>query len=358
MIRNEIALVRQTPGAALEQIGETTGKLARLAEEITRLLGQAFNPALPASDVDAGIVLDWLNSGKKANSPNTRREYLRDLCGPKIGFLLFVESKPLYTVTRDDFTKYAEALRAAEIPATDRRTAHKLSIATQRRMLAAVKGLFTHANGLGLIPFNPGKAIALPSLPEKKRDKALTRAQSLKLQAAAEMRASQAETHQTTRSRDALLSQTLYLTGARISEALNLVWADLYATDKGAELKIRHGKGDKERVVSIPGDLYADLLAMKAERQAAEDAPVFLSQKGSRLSIAQAGRIIRKVAEAAQIQRRVTPHTMRHSIATQLLDGGAPLHGVSEFLGHSDPKITIKAYYSAESALDVSSYLK
>ena len=370
MMRNENSLVRQ-PAGAIEgaaglqgeverrvsvQIGETAGKLAELAAKIRALLGEAFAPILPATEADAAIILDWLASGRKAQSAKTQREYLRDLCGPAIGFLMFTGAKPLSLVTREDVKRYAEALAAATIPATARRAEHSLSIATRRRMMAAVKGLLTHANGLGLIPFNAGKAVALPSLPRSKRDKALTRGQSLTLQAVADIRAN-SETHRATRWRDALLSRLLYLTGARISEALALEWRDLYATDRGAELKIRHGKGDKERVLSLPADVYADLCAMRADRGAPEDAYIFTSQKGGRLSAAQAWRIVGKLAGAANLGRRIGPHTFRHSVATQLLDAGAPLHQVSEFLGHSDPRVTIESYYSESAALDVAEYL-
>lgn len=369
MMRNENSLVRQEAadldGAAglqgeverrvLVQIGETAGKLAELVAKIRALLGEAFAPILPATEADAAIILDWLASGKKAQSTKTQREYLRDLCGPSIGFLMFTQAKPLSLVTREDVKRYAEALATATIPATSRRAEHSLSIATRRRMMAAVKGLLTHANGLGLIPFNAGKGVALASLPRSKRDKALTRGQSLTLQAVADIRAN-GETHQTTRRRDALLSRVLYLTGARISEALALEWRDLYATDRGAELKIRHGKGDKERVLSLPADVYADLCAMRPTG-APETAFIFTSQKGGRLSAAQAWRIVGKLAGAANLGRRIGPHTFRHSVATQLLDAGAPLHQVSEFLGHSDPRVTIESYYSESAALDVAEYL-
>jgi integrase/recombinase XerD len=358
-MQTSLAVV-QNAGTELAQIGDTAGAMARLEGWIRNLLGEGFDPALPATDFDAAIIVDWLESGKKADSEKTRREYLRDLCGPNIGFLAFVNRKPLKLITRKDVQGYKKALETVVIPATARRAEHGLAIGSQRRMLAAIKGLLSHSNGLGYTPFNPGKGVTLPVLPESKRDKAATQKQARKVLRAAQARAEDAkgEKQGRTRRRDYLLNKLCYLTGGRISEVLNLRWRHLYSTDAGAECKIERGKGKKERVVSINGALFDELQAMRAERSAGADQFVFLSQKGARLSISQAWRIVTKLASNAGIEKRITPHTWRHSLATHLLDAGAPLHQVSEMLGHSDPKITIKAYYSESRSLNVEDFIQ
>jgi len=66
---------------------------------------------------------------------------------------------------------------------------------------------------------------------------------------------------------------------------------------------------------------------------------------------------VNALANEANVTKKVSPHTWRHSIATQLLDAGAPLHKVSSFLGHSDPKITVKAYYSESEGLNVEDFI-
>lgn len=343
-------------GAEIAQIGETRGKLEELAGMVRDLLGENFRPTMPATEHDAAVILDWLRSGKKADVRNTLREYMRDITGPTTGFLTYVNGKQLARVTRQDVQNFKAALAEAEIPATDRRPAHRLAANTQRRMLAAVKGLLSHASGIGYLQFNAGKGVALPALPESKRDKALSRTDSMRTLIAAQNRAAGTETdkRQTTRRRDYLLNRFCYLTGGRISEVLNLTWQDIYRTDDGAEVRIV-GKGGKERILRIPADMFE---ALEAERAgAAEEVYVFRSQKGGRLSIAQGWRIVKATAAAAGITRKMTPHTWRHTVATQLLDGGAPLHQVSEFLGHSDPRITVKAYYSQSSSLKVEDYL-
>lgn len=345
--------------AHLAHVGETIGKLEELDGLIRALLGENFNPTLPATETDAAIILDWLSSGTKADCPNTRREYLRDICGPHTGFLTFVNRKSLGQVSRQDMHYFKTAIGEVVVPVTSRRPSHQLSIGTQRRMLSAVKGLLSHANGLGLIPFNAGKGVTLPSAPSSKRDKALQHADSLRMLITAQTRAAATETEkrQLTRRRDFLLNKLCYVTGGRISEILNLTWANVYATDKGGECRIL-GKGSKERIVNIPAEVFEALQAERAARQAGDADFVFISQKGGRLSHAQAWRIITGMGKAAGIQKRVTPHTWRHSVATQLLDKGAPLHQVSEFLGHADPKTTIKHYYSSSTGLRVEEFIE
>src|SRR5262249_48687722 len=130
-----------------------------------------------------------------------------------------------------------------------------------------------------------------------------------------------------------------------------------YATDKGGEMKIVQGKGRKERVISLPGELFDALQEMRADRRAGDDDFVFTSQKGGQLSVSQAWRIVNALAGKANVTQKVPPPPWRHSIATQLLDAGAPLHKVSSFLGHSDPKITVKAYYSESEGLKVEDFI-
>ena len=106
---------------------------------------------------------------------------------------------------------HRDALKAVVIPATARRAEHALAASSQIRMLASVKGLLTHANGIGYTPFNPGKGVALPALPESKRDKALSQSQSVKMLVTAQARAEATETEKRakTRRRDYLLNKML-----------------------------------------------------------------------------------------------------------------------------------------------------
>ncbi len=140
--------------------------------------------------------------------------------------------------------------------------------------------------------------------------------------------------------RDRALLELLYAAGLRVSEAIGLDRQDLYA---GGFVRVI-GKGDKERLVPV-GDIARDAieayLAVRDEgredvdpaRLAAE--PLFTSVRGRRLDRMSAWRILRAAATRAGLSDRVTPHTLRHSFATHLLEGGADLRVVQELLGHA-----------------------
>ena len=143
--------------------------------------------------------------------------------------------------------------------------------------------------------------------------------------------------------RDRALLELLYAAGLRVSEALGLDRGDLSLT--GGFVRVI-GKGDKERLVPV-GDLALaaldtylterDRLGGAAVRPGVERdrEPLFLSRRGRRLDRMAAWRIIRSTATRAGLSERVTPHTLRHSFATHLLEGGADLRVVQELLGHA-----------------------
>ena len=149
-------------------------------------------------------------------------------------------------------------------------------------------------------------------------------------------------------SRDKALVELLYATGARVSELINLNTLDISTADTqtGAITTVKlKGKGGKERVVPIGSYAVAavnDYLVrsrptlLKVSTQKA----LFLNQRGGRLSRQSAWNLVAKAAERAGLSDQVTPHSMRHSFATHLLDGGADIRVVQELLGHSSVTTT------------------
>jgi integrase/recombinase XerD len=142
--------------------------------------------------------------------------------------------------------------------------------------------------------------------------------------------------------RDRALLELLYASGLRISEALGLDRQDLSL--EGAFVRVV-GKGDRERIVPV-GDLALDALerylrevrpAWVGGRDAglAHGGPLFVSSRGRRLGRMAAWRSIQLAARQAGFAEHVTPHTLRHSFATHLLEGGADLRVVQELLGHA-----------------------
>jgi len=148
--------------------------------------------------------------------------------------------------------------------------------------------------------------------------------------------------------RDQAIVELLYASGARISELIELNLTDIDLRDESVVVKVS-GKGGKERFIPVGSfartalQKYLDdqrpTLAMKSPR-ASKNEPLFLNTRGSRLSRQSAWQIIQEAAERADLTVEVSPHSLRHSFATHLLDGGADIRVVQELLGHSSATTT------------------
>jgi integrase/recombinase XerD len=142
--------------------------------------------------------------------------------------------------------------------------------------------------------------------------------------------------------RDRCLIEVLYATGLRVSELLSLRLDDIDWAGKTIRVM---GKGNKERIVLL-GDLAVDALELyvhEARPQLLKDRlceALFLSHTGRPLSVRGFHLILQGHLKAAGITRAVTPHTLRHSFATHLLEGGADLRSVQELLGHASVSTT------------------
>lgn len=138
--------------------------------------------------------------------------------------------------------------------------------------------------------------------------------------------------------RDRALLEFAYATGARVSELVGLQLQDILFEDGIARL---FGKGSKERLVPVGRRAMGQVALYAREVRPTLDrgkgsGRLFLNFHGTPLSRVGAWGIIKKAAKRAGITKRVTPHTLRHSFATHLLEGGADLRAVQEMLGHAD----------------------
>ena len=144
--------------------------------------------------------------------------------------------------------------------------------------------------------------------------------------------------------RDRALLETLYATGIRVSELINLKFSDLHE-----ELKLLKvlGKGSKERLIPISDvaiswiksyqEKVRDPLLLKSGKYTDT---IFLNNRGGTLTRQAVWQIIKRYCQMAGIRKNVTPHTLRHTFATHLLENGADLRVVQEILGHSDISTT------------------
>lgn len=156
--------------------------------------------------------------------------------------------------------------------------------------------------------------------------------------------------------RDRALLELLYATGARVSEAVGL---DVDDMAHGEVLRLR-GKGSKERIVPVGSyaraavDAYLTRVRPGLAAKGRASARLFLGARGAPLSRQSAWLVIRSAAERAQLTAEVSPHTLRHSFATHLLQGGADVRVVQELLGHSSVATTqIYTHVSVDALRDI-----
>ena len=141
-------------------------------------------------------------------------------------------------------------------------------------------------------------------------------------------------------SRNRTVIDVLYSTGCRVSELCDINISDIDLDEKYLKLK---GKGSKQRIVPIGSMLYKNLLQYLNVRDTFlqnRGEPLFLSKSKNKLDRTAVFRIIKKTAKNISLQTDVYPHTLRHSAATHMLEGGCDLRTVQEFLGHSSVSTT------------------
>ena len=211
-----------------------------------------------------------------------------------------------------------------------------LSASSAARTLVAVRGLHRFLALEGETATDPAGAVAPPKAP-KRLPKAISLHDVERLLAAASLGDTPAAL------RDRAMVEVLYGAGARISEAVGLDVDDIDLEQGSVRLL---GKGSKERVVPL-GSYAREAVTAYAVRarpglvlKGKGTPALLLNQRGGRLSRQGAWAAIRGAAERADLGAKVSPHTLRHSFATHLLDGGADVRVVQELLGHASVTTT------------------
>jgi integrase/recombinase XerD len=207
------------------------------------------------------------------------------------------------------------------------------------RAVVAVRGFHRFLLREGLVTVDAARGVRPPS-PPKRLPKAISVQEVEALLAAA-------GADETPRAlRDRALLELLYGSGARISEAVGLDVDDLDVDPAGSGTVRLLGKGSKERVVPVGSYAREAASAYLVRGRPALAASgsgspaLFLNARGGRLSRQSAWTVLRAAAERAGLRRAISPHTLRHSFATHLLDGGADVRVVQELLGHASVTTT------------------
>jgi integrase/recombinase XerD len=259
---------------------------------------------------------------------NTRNAYTRDLSLYLEG-LGDREITRARAITERDIGEFISALREREYAPGKR-----YSPATVARVLAAVRGFHRWMLREGLTAVDAAEPIGSMRIP-----RALPKALSLE-EVVALIEAVPSEG--VPAMRDRAILEMLYAAGLRISELTAL---DVDDVDLDARLVRCFGKGSKERVVPVGRtatgvlDTYLRQSRPMLAKQNSQHA-LFLNQRGTRLTRQGCWKLLKRYAIDAQMTRRISPHTLRHSFATHLIDGGADVRVVQELLGHASVSTT------------------
>lgn len=248
-------------------------------------------------------------------SPNTVDAYLRDV--QKLLSYLAEEGVAVEEVRLPHLQHFAAGLHDLGIGAV-----------SQCRILSGVRSFFRYLQTEGYITDDPTELLESPQTGRHLPD-VLSTEEIDRMEAAVDL--SKWEGH-----RNRAIIEVMFSCGLRVSELTHLKLSDIYA-DEGY-LRIM-GKGSKERLVPISGSALAELELWYDTRchmdiPRGEEDYVFLNRRGSHLTRTMILIIVKRLAQEAGIQKTVSPHTLRHSFATALLEGGANLRAIQAMLGH------------------------
>lgn len=267
------------------------------------------------------IWADYLTSYKnflkleKSLSANTIEAYMKDIQK----FIDFVQTEGPLTVTQADIRAFID----------DMDTEQEMSAHSQARILSGIKSFFKYLVIHDVIDHDPSELIETPKL-GRKLPTVLSPDEIDQLIEAVDLDSE-------TGYRNRAILETLYGCGLRVSELTSLKLTDLHFDESYVKIK---GKGSKERLVPIGRGvkdsitLYIHNYRCKLKINHKDENVLFLNRRGHAMTRVMVFTIIKDLAQKIGLKKPISPHTFRHSFATQLLDAGADLRAIQEMLGH------------------------
>ncbi len=277
------------------------------------------------SNLNAAIA-NYLNYAaiEKGLSRNTISAYRLDLA--KFSQYLILENIALSDVSPECLDNFLATLRGSG----------EIAESSSARVIVTIRNFFKFLSSESKL-INPLKDYSPPAIP-KRLPKALLLEEVVRM-----IEASKSD-QSSIALRDIALIEVLYATGGRVSEITSLSLDDISQLGETMTLKLL-GKGSKERVVPVGNYARTSLENYLSNSRpnlvkSSRSSKVFLNTRGNSLSRQSAWEIVASAAERANLSVHVTPHSLRHSFATHLLDGGADIRVVQELLGHSSVTTT------------------
>ena len=277
---------------------------------------------------EIGNFLDYLTYERNV-SPNTVIAYRDDL----ESFTRFL-CEDYFTMTRDQL-ELARVDHLAVRSYLAHLSRRKLARASAARHLSALRTFFKWLVREGVMEANPARSVSTPKREQHLPTVMQTSDVALLLE--------QPDTSVTLGIRDAAWMELMYASGLRISEVVGVDLDDLELRSKLVKV---HGKGSKERIVPFGSKAEAALRAYLAVRgelaHDPEEQALFVNHRGARITTRSVHRLFDGYLRKASLRAGISPHTMRHSFATHLLNAGADLRAIQELLGHASLSTTQK----------------
>ncbi|MDK8240818.1 MULTISPECIES: site-specific tyrosine recombinase XerD [Corynebacterium] len=291
------------------------------------------------------LAARWLQhlAVERGVSPHTLSNYTRDV-NRYTRWLAAAGKSDLATVSATDVEAYVADLRRGVDGA------RPLAASSAARALTVARGLHRFGVEEGVLPADTAAEVSPPSAGEKLPDTLSIGEVATLLDAC--------PTEQPLGLRDKALLETLYATGARVSEVLDLSVDDATAAIDTEGILTVTGKGSKQRLVPLgrhaQDAIEAYLVRGRPVFATGKSHALFLNRRGGALTRQSAWTVIKQAAERAGIDKEISPHTLRHSFATHLLEGGADVRSVQELLGHASVTTTqIYTHVTADSLREV-----
>jgi integrase/recombinase XerC len=278
------------------------------------------------------LFIQYLKSERNA-SPHTLEAYSRDL----EQFAAFINGQVDPSLTIAQITHLHIRRYLASM--------HKeLAKSTIGRKLAAIRSLFRFLLRRGILAKNPAELVGTP-----KKEKKLPF--HLNIDEVTTLVEAPAEADILS-IRDKAILETLYSSGLRVSELTGL---NIGGIDAGRGTVRVLGKGGKERIVPLGGKATEALAGyLDARGNPPREAPLFINSRGGRLTRRSVARIVERYMRHLTTMKKASPHTLRHTFATHLLEGGADLRAIQEMLGHASLSTTQKyTHVSIDRLLEV-----